>query len=172
MAEDDFTAVNSEVEPVVELPSGQEPSRAKAPLNESSWARYVRCTKLVLSWGTQLGLVYCFEYIASSGMAAKADDEYDSSDSFAKANAYAILSFCYQLGVLLSRSSLTVAKIRRVEILTILQLINAIFWSFEAYVCLSPPAHPHAEGSGVLSDRPVSDRGCSTSFCLFGYSSF
>lgn len=155
MAEDDFTAVNSEVEPVVELPSGQEPSRAKAPLNESSWARYVRCTKLVLSWGTQLGLVYCFEYIASSGMAAKADDEYDSSDSFAKANAYAILSFCYQLGVLLSRSSLTVVKIRRVEILTILQLINAIFWSFEAYVCLSPPAHPHAEGSGVLSSADV-----------------
>ena len=118
----------------------EEPSRAKAPLGESSLERYIRCTRIVAWWAFQLGAVYCFEYIASSGMAAKADDQYDSSDGYAKANAFAILSFCYQVGVLLSRSSLSVIKIRLVEILTVLQFVNAVYWSFEAYVCCLVPS--------------------------------
>ena len=47
---------------------------------------------------------------------------------FATRNAFVVSQFCYQFGVLLSRSSLAVVRIRRVEALTALQLINLLAW--------------------------------------------
>jgi battenin len=41
---------------------------------------------------------------------------------FVYKNVYQILSFCYQAGVFLSRSSLQIVQIKRVEILTIIQV--------------------------------------------------
>lgn len=43
-------------------------------------------------------------------------------------NGFIIFAFCYQFGVLISRSSLDLIKVKRVEIVTLLQLINFIFW--------------------------------------------
>ena len=45
---------------------------------------------------------------------------------------YAIFSFCYQAGVLVSRSSLQVFPIARVEVLTVLQGINLVVWLLQA----------------------------------------
>jgi battenin len=58
-------------------------------------------------------------------------------------HGYVIFTFCYQIGVFFSRSSLSVVKIQKVYILTILQLINFLFFLFNTiflfldtiYVC-------------------------------------
>lgn len=41
---------------------------------------------------------------------------------------------CYQVGVLISRSSLVCFTIEKVGILTALQFINFVFWAFIAYL--------------------------------------
>ena len=41
---------------------------------------------------------------------------------------FAALQLCYQAGVFVSRSSLGLLKIRRVEVLSVLQLINMVIW--------------------------------------------
>ena len=58
----------------------------------------------------------------------------ESSDSFLQKNAYVILNFMYQFGVFLSRSSLQYIKIPRIEIMTILQLINFILLFSNVYL--------------------------------------
>lgn len=138
------------------------PRRADAvPLTPAMWraerplARYWRCMKLCAWLSLQLGLVYFFEYVVSSGCAGKVlrcvgravlctghstlrlarlsgrrhrrSDEQHSTD-FWYANIYAILAFSYQLGVFVSRSSLQLIKIRHVEILTVLQAANMVLW--------------------------------------------
>lgn len=40
----------------------------------------------------------------------------------------AILAFCYQFGVLISRSSLSCYRVKRIHFLTILQAVNFAFW--------------------------------------------
>jgi len=46
---------------------------------------------------------------------------------------YDIVNFCYSIGVFTSRSSLKFVKIDRVEILSLLQLINFIVLGYNAY---------------------------------------
>ena len=92
----------------------------------------VLCRSLSFISLSQLGLVYFFEYVVSVGAADKANPSDDDSLPFEKKNAYVILSFCYQVGVLLSRSSLHLFKIRRVGWLTNLQGLNFILWIFIA----------------------------------------
>jgi len=99
----------------------------------SSTARYLYCLKLVWWNATQLLLVYFFEYVASVGGSASAQPEsYLHSKNWFLRNSYAILAFCYQLGVLISRSSLQLFKVKRVEIITILQGVNMVFWVLQA----------------------------------------
>eukprot|EP01090_Pellita_catalonica_P011180 TRINITY_DN22712_c0_g1_i1.p1 TRINITY_DN22712_c0_g1~~TRINITY_DN22712_c0_g1_i1.p1 ORF type:complete len:275 (-),score=32.52 TRINITY_DN22712_c0_g1_i1:167-949(-) len=105
---------------------------------EGRWMRYLRCTKIIWWNALQLMLVYIFEYVASTGAADKANKNYDN-DSNSSADhlpwqtkhAFVILSFCYQIGVFVSRSSLSLFHIRRVEILTVLQLLNCVLWLLE-----------------------------------------
>lgn len=124
---------------------------------ESTFARVRRCFRFFRGPALNLVLVYFFEYSISSGFAAKvltpAQDcrfneraECDAtthcawSDSdgacestiFLRKNAFAIFSFCYQFGVLFSRSSLQLFQIRRIEVLTILQGINFVIWLLQA----------------------------------------
>jgi len=101
------------------------------PPGETKKQRYIRCAKLVWWNALNLSLVYFFEYVASVGGADKAINSTDSDDWFIS-NFYAIISFCYQFGVLLSRSSLQFFKIKRIEILTVLQGINMVFWILQA----------------------------------------
>jgi battenin len=48
-------------------------------------------------------------------------------------NAYVLLSLCYQIGVFISRSSLSIITIRKVWYLTYAQVINFIFFFTVAY---------------------------------------
>lgn len=80
-----------------------------------------------------LGLVYFLEYVCLTSYAeryiARLKHEYpERANEFALSHGYVIFSLCYQVGVFISRSSLSVVKIKRVEILTILQAINFIFF--------------------------------------------
>jgi battenin len=47
-------------------------------------------------------------------------------------NAYPVLAFCYQFGVLISRSSISLIQIRRVWIITTLQALNFVAWLIHA----------------------------------------
>lgn len=83
-------------------------------------------------------LVYFFEYVASVGAADKAQGpgSLHSKDWFVS-NAFVLLAFSYQLGVFISRSSLRIIRIRRVEILTVIQAANFVLWILQAkYVFL------------------------------------
>jgi battenin len=75
---------------------------------------------------------------------AKINNEHpERKDEYIYKHGYVVFSFCYQIGVFISRSSLSLIKIRRVEIMTILQLINFTFFLFNTiflflenfYVC-------------------------------------
>lgn len=99
-----------------------------------------------LTVAVQLFLVYLFEYIACVGCANKSQPRgSEKSPEWAVRNAYVILTFCYsvrlfygftdrflfsclQIGVLISRSSLNLVKIKRIEVITILQGLNLALW--------------------------------------------
>jgi len=96
---------------------------------ETKGQRVWRCIKLSMYHVFQLYLVYMFEYVASTGAADRSQDvDFNCSPNWFIRNSYVILGFCYQIGVLISRSSLFLIKIKRVEILTILQGANMVFW--------------------------------------------
>ncbi|GAM25239.1 hypothetical protein SAMD00019534_084140, partial [Acytostelium subglobosum LB1] len=96
------------------------------PPGETKKQRYIRCARLVWWNAINLMLVYFFEYVASVGGADLAVRSL-KGDWFNE-NAYPILSFCYQFGVLLSRSSLQLVKIKRIGVITVLQGINMALW--------------------------------------------
>ena len=101
------------------------------PVEEKLWDRMMRCLKMCGYYSVHLALVYFFEYVISVGVAASAlgpsKKISDSSDYFRR-NSYQIFSFCYQFGVLMSRSSLSVVRVQRVWILTALQGANFALW--------------------------------------------
>ena len=43
------------------------------------------------------------------------------------------MQLCYQIGVYISRSSLAIIKIKKIWVLTTIQLINSILWGILAY---------------------------------------
>lgn len=101
---------------------------------ESSLARILRCTKVVWWVSLQLAAVYFFEYVASTGAADRAEKiGKKANNEWVARNAYAILAFCYQFGVLISRSSLYFIQLKRFEILTSLQGINFLLWLAQDY---------------------------------------
>ena len=109
------------------------------PRIESKRARYWRCIKLVAWQALNLMAVYFFEYVVSVGAADKAElpGSTHSADWFVR-NSFVLLAFSYQLGVFISRSSLRVVRIKRVEILTVLQGANFVLWLCQAYFKFMP----------------------------------
>lgn len=95
---------------------------------ETQIQRFVRCSNLVGWWAIQLLLVYFFEYYIQTGGADKANKNVDDSNNWEYENSFALLAFCYQLGVLLSRSSLQFFKVTVIEVVTVLQGLNFVFW--------------------------------------------
>ena len=88
--------------------------------------------------GFQLGAVYVFEYIVSAGLAGKALPKTPPDVWHTK--AFAILGVAYQVGVLLSRSSLSLFKVKRLSLLTTIQLINCVAWIGQDYFKWFGPA--------------------------------
>ncbi|KAH9500453.1 G1/S-specific cyclin cln3 [Bulinus truncatus] len=104
---------------------------------ETGCRRFWRCFKLVLWLGLNLCGVYVFEYVAR-GCAAKVrpSKEYNVGCP----ELYASLQLCYQAGVFVSRSSVQMYRIRRVEILTVLQLLNMFLWIVDVHFKFIPVA--------------------------------
>jgi hypothetical protein len=71
--------------------------------------------------------------VASVGFAAKSN-LHPPADDWWRVNAYEVLAFCYQFGVLLSRSSISLIKIKRVDFMTLLQGGNFAIWQIQALV--------------------------------------
>lgn len=84
-----------------------------------NWENTKKVLKLGWRYSLNLGLVYFFEYFCLTSWADRSNRAQDSDNFFIK-NAFAILSFCYYLGVFISRSSLEIIKIPKVWILTAL----------------------------------------------------
>ena len=57
----------------------------------------------------------------------------DCQNKFVLVQAFVILNFCYQVGVFLSRSSLQFFVVERTWIVTLLQLINFLFFMLNAF---------------------------------------
>jgi battenin len=92
-----------------------------------------------IAW--QLAAVYFLEYVVSVGFAAKANPKCtvdDVSCDWWHRNFYEILAFCYQFGVLISRSSISFLRIERIWTLTLLQAINFAFWMIHALHAFIP----------------------------------
>ena len=82
-----------------------------------------------------LFLVYYLEYTICSGLCERANHfgYVDSKGTFFEKAQYETFLLCYQIGVVISRSSLFIFKyLKFVELLNIFQLINFIFWFIEA----------------------------------------
>ena len=60
----------------------------------------------------------------------KVDNHYNS---FLVENAYMFICLSYQIGVVISRSSLKIIKIKKIQIISLLQYINWCLWSLEAF---------------------------------------
>ena len=80
-----------------------------------------------------LALVYFFEYMCLTCFADRImsrinQENPDKKEEFLFKQGYVVFAFCYQIGVFISRSSLSLLKIPKVQIMTILQLLNFLFF--------------------------------------------
>ncbi|CAK83473.1 unnamed protein product (macronuclear) [Paramecium tetraurelia] len=83
---------------------------------------------LAWTYSLNLGAVYFFEYFVLTCWADRANPAQTDGNYFQN-NAYAILAFCYQIGVFVSRSSLKIIQIKNVTLLTIIQGVNCGLWA-------------------------------------------
>jgi battenin len=123
------------------ISSSSPPSSAAAEgaTGASRWSHAMFVARQVSSVATQLGLVFFFEYLILVGLASQADPRASGSGWWYD-NAYEVLSFCYQAGVLVSRSSLAVVQVPRSRLhwITLLQAVNAAIWLVQAWRGLMP----------------------------------
>ncbi len=107
---------------------------------EVGWSKHLRCLRLIANLGCQLAAVYFFEYVVSVGFAAKANPSCESrACDFWNGNAYEILALMYQIGVLISRSSVTYYRVHQIWVLTTLQGLNFVLWFvFSAHFFQTP----------------------------------
>jgi len=89
-----------------------------------------------------LSSVYFLEYSILTGFTDRVVNritkENPTNQTFLYLQAYTILSFCYQIGVWLSRSSLKFFKIKHVWLLSAFQLVNFLLWLFQALYLFEP----------------------------------
>mmetsp|Transcript_26234 Transcript_26234/g.57702 ORF Transcript_26234/g.57702 Transcript_26234/m.57702 type:complete len:411 (-) Transcript_26234:50-1282(-) len=89
--------------------------------------------------------VYCLEYFIYPGLD-------DRETLCAQSRAwYTVMWLCYNVGVTLSRFSVSVFRIRRVWLLTLFQLVNVIGWTLEVYLGLIRNSLPEDHGLLIMS---------------------
>jgi battenin len=106
----------------------------------AGWSPIARAMPLIGNVAWQLLIVYFLEYVVSVGFASQAasfscsdaDRKVSGRCSWWAANSYEVLAFCYQFGVLVSRSSVTVLRVHRLWVLTLLQAVNFVAWFVHA----------------------------------------
>ena len=97
--------------------------------NNSMKERFKRCVKHVWRRWLNITLVYLFQYVACTGGSDRAQGgDYKHDPNWFIRNSYVVLNLMYQFGTLLSRSSLSLFKVKYIEVITVLQLINFVFW--------------------------------------------
>ena len=90
----------------------------------------------LIAWqvsGVSLNLmaVYFFEYVVSVGFAIRSPSAAKNGDWWCR-NGYQVLQVTYQSGVLASRSSLGLVRVRRLWIISLLQAVNFAGWCANA----------------------------------------
>ena len=86
---------------------------------------------------SNLSLVYFLEYTITTSFTVACGEQIkkehpDKVDGFILSNYYVIFNLCYQVGVFISRSSLSFFKIKRVWIITLSQLTLFTFFMLNA----------------------------------------
>ncbi|KAG5504884.1 hypothetical protein JKF63_04330 [Porcisia hertigi] len=114
--------------------------------------------KAMLWFFFNLAVVYVAEYAAQLMADFSFYCEEGWNNNFWLRKSYVVCQFCYQLGVLISRSSLLIVKIPYVGVISIIQVINALGWIIQANVLYI---------KGHTRDRQVG-----MSFLLFGWMFF
>lgn len=104
---------------------------------ETTFRRILRCFKVTGWLSFNLCAVYLFEYVVQ-GCSAKVRPK--SEYNVGCPELYAGLALCYQAGVFVSRSSVQLVQIKRVEVMTILQGINMLIWLFDVHYKFIPTA--------------------------------
>lgn len=109
--------------------------QASAPGPTISLKQKLRLVKPLLKYMIPLGLVYFAEYFINQGLT-----ELITFNNVQMTNKeqYRWYQVCYQIGVLISRSSVNILQINHLWILPVLQLLNAVFLTFEAYFLFVP----------------------------------
>jgi battenin len=97
-----------------------------------AWPAIRALHRLVAYNSVNLMLVYIAEYAAQLTAPFAFPCSFVKGGRFLLVNSYVITQLCYQLGVLCSRSSLACVRIRRVEILTAIQCVNAVAWFIQS----------------------------------------
>jgi len=126
--------IENEAEFVVEgdsmvgAPQDLEPNSSPAERDSYSWARIRRVHGQVFLNSLSLFLVYAFEYACQFAAPFAVPCWTVKSSNFFVKNSYVLFQFCYQFGVLFSRSSLSFFHIEKVHWLTAVQGLNAVFW--------------------------------------------
>ncbi|ORC85268.1 uncharacterized protein TM35_000361280 [Trypanosoma theileri] len=131
------------------------------------WARWKRDTwpmakemHRFTAWNNfNLTAVYVTEYVVQLMVPFSFPCGVKVSESFWLKNSFVISQFCYQFGVLVSRSSLLCIRIRYVWIMTIIQFLNAIAWLIQAKI-------------KYMSDPNNADRELKFAFGLFAWMIF
>ncbi|KAL0227963.1 hypothetical protein RCL1_004106 [Eukaryota sp. TZLM3-RCL] len=104
--------------------------------NDSGFKRFSRVMKSIKFYVINLTIVYIAEYCIITSLAAKAIDDHQSGYIFQ--HFYELVQFCYQITVLISRSSLHFVQIKRIDVLTIFQIINFIIFIVQDYLRIIP----------------------------------
>ena len=106
-----------------------EPEAAEAAVNEELSFEAVRTVMRVVGQPIlNLGLVYFLQYSCTTSFAERAHRHSSLSGDFWHRNAFVLLSFSYQLGVFVSRSSLHFFKFSNVRIITSAQVLNFLLF--------------------------------------------
>ncbi|KAL0245322.1 hypothetical protein GEMRC1_009401 [Eukaryota sp. GEM-RC1] len=95
----------------------------KAEVLDGGFARLWRVLKLIKYEAFNLSMVYVLEYTIITTLAKNALTTKDASE-YLVANFYEAVQLCYQITVLISRSSLSVVQIPYIGTVTMFQFIN------------------------------------------------
>jgi len=98
-----------------------------------SWNNFLLIFPKIWWFSFNIGAVYFLEYICTTGFADKATTVVATEAPFIDANSFIVIQLCYQIGVVISRSSLGLIKIKKIWIMTLLQFFNCIGWGILAY---------------------------------------
>ncbi|XP_061568874.1 battenin isoform X1 [Cololabis saira] len=116
--------------PLVDEPDGEEQDKATteaAAVGPPTMAEKWQVVRGLLKFVFPLGLVYFAEYFINQGLMELL---FFQDSSLSHADQYRWYQTLYQVGVLVSRSSLFCIKIRKLWTLSFLQVVNAVFLVF------------------------------------------